>query len=109
MRSSLGMHSAWWDSHKEHRSAAKKGDDGEGEEGKKKRSGIQIPEEWPWEEAKKLFENPDVTPADQISVSTFVSFCQGGSNMLRSSSGKNQTWRGWSISLSERRGSCMSL
>lgn len=49
------------------RTAAKQGDDGE--EGKKKRGGIQIPEEWPWEEAKKLFESPDVTPADQIDVS----------------------------------------
>jgi len=38
------------------------------EEGKKKKGGIQIPEEWPWEEAKKLFEEPDVTPADQIEL-----------------------------------------
>ena len=43
--------------------------DGDAEEGKKKRGGMQIPEEWPWEEAKKLFENPDVTPAEQIDVS----------------------------------------
>ena len=49
------------------RTAAKQ-DDG-AEEGKKKKGGIQIPEDWPWEEAKKLFENPDVTPADQINVS----------------------------------------
>lgn len=38
------------------------------EEGKKKKGGIQIPEEWPWEEAKKLFETPDVTPADEIEL-----------------------------------------
>lgn len=54
-------------SHEGHRAIPKQ-DDG-AEEGKKKRGGIQIPEEWPWEEAKKLFENPDVTPADQIEVS----------------------------------------
>lgn len=38
------------------------------EDGKKKKGGIVIPEEWPWEEAKKVFETPDVTPADQIEV-----------------------------------------
>jgi len=48
------------------KAVAKQNDDAE--EGKKKRGGIQIPEEWPWEEAKKLFENPDVTPADQIDL-----------------------------------------
>jgi flap endonuclease-1 len=39
------------------------------EDGKKRKGGIQVPEEWPWEEAKKIFEQPDVTPADQIEVS----------------------------------------
>ncbi|KAI0356405.1 PIN domain-like protein [Trametes cingulata] len=38
------------------------------EEGKKKKGGIQIPEEWPWEEAKAIFEKPDVTPADQLDL-----------------------------------------
>ncbi|KAI0372263.1 PIN domain-like protein [Pilatotrama ljubarskyi] len=38
------------------------------EEGKKKKGGIQIPEEWPWEEAKAIFERPDVTPADQLDL-----------------------------------------
>ncbi|KAI9058471.1 PIN domain-like protein [Trametes sanguinea] len=38
------------------------------EEGKKKKGGIQIPEEWPWEEAKKVFEKPDVTPADELEL-----------------------------------------
>jgi flap endonuclease-1 len=35
---------------------------------KKKRGGVQIPEDWPWEKAKQLFEKPDVTPADQVEV-----------------------------------------
>ncbi|KAF8624400.1 hypothetical protein AX15_005883 [Amanita polypyramis BW_CC] len=34
----------------------------------KARGGIQIPEYWPWEESKKLFENPDVLPADQVEL-----------------------------------------
>ncbi|KAF9046168.1 PIN domain-like protein [Panaeolus papilionaceus] len=37
--------------------------------GKKKgKGGIQMPEEWPWEDAKKIFMNPDVTPADEIEL-----------------------------------------
>lgn len=32
-------------------------------------SGMQIPEHWPWEEAKKLFLNPDVVKADDMDVS----------------------------------------
>lgn len=38
------------------------------DEGKKKKGGIQIPENWPWEEAKKFFLKPDVTPADEVEV-----------------------------------------
>ncbi|KAI9465016.1 PIN domain-like protein [Lactarius psammicola] len=38
------------------------------EEGKKRKGGVHVPEEWPWEEAKKVFAEPDVTPADQIQV-----------------------------------------
>ncbi|KAI0826903.1 PIN domain-like protein [Trametes gibbosa] len=38
------------------------------EEGKKKKGGIQIPEEWPWEQAKAIFEKPDVTPADELDL-----------------------------------------
>ncbi|KXN83368.1 Flap endonuclease 1 [Leucoagaricus sp. SymC.cos] len=30
--------------------------------------GVRIPEDWPWEEAKKLFEQPDVVPADQVEL-----------------------------------------
>lgn len=52
--------------HLKAKAAAKQDDDAE--EGKKKRGGVQVPEEWPWEEAKTLFEKPDVTPADQIDL-----------------------------------------
>lgn len=38
------------------------------EDGKKKKGGIVIPDEWPWEEAKKIFEKPDVLPADQVEL-----------------------------------------
>lgn len=38
------------------------------EDGKKRKGGVQVPEEWPWEEAKKVFAEPDVTPADQIQL-----------------------------------------
>ncbi|KAI0301139.1 PIN domain-like protein [Multifurca ochricompacta] len=38
------------------------------EDGKKRKGGVQVPEEWPWEEAKKIFEEPDVTPADQVEL-----------------------------------------
>lgn len=31
--------------------------------------GVHVPENWLWEEAKKLFEKPDVTPANEIEVS----------------------------------------
>ena len=51
-----------------HRVSAKESKDDGAEDGKKKRGGIVIPEEWPWEEAKKIFEKPDVTPADQLEV-----------------------------------------
>ncbi|EDR02356.1 uncharacterized protein LACBIDRAFT_254074 [Laccaria bicolor S238N-H82] len=30
--------------------------------------GMQIPDEWPWEEAKKIFEKPDVLPADEVEL-----------------------------------------
>jgi hypothetical protein len=55
-----------WD---EHRAAEKAEAD---EDGKKKKGGISIPDEWPWEEAKKVFEKPDVTPADELEVSWIV-------------------------------------
>ncbi|KAF8272824.1 PIN domain-like protein [Lactarius quietus] len=38
------------------------------EDGKKRKGGVHVPDEWPWEEAKKIFAEPDVTPADQIQL-----------------------------------------
>lgn len=35
----------------------------------KGKGGIVIPEDWPWEEAKKVFMQPDVLPADEVEVS----------------------------------------
>ena len=40
----------------------------EKEETKKRKGGVHVPEEWPWVQAKKIFAEPDVTPADQIQV-----------------------------------------
>ncbi|KAF8652902.1 hypothetical protein AX16_004090 [Volvariella volvacea WC 439] len=34
----------------------------------KRKGGVSVPEEWPWEDAKNLFEHPDVTPADQVEL-----------------------------------------
>ncbi len=31
-----------------------------------------MPEDWPWEEAKKTFAERDVTPADQIQVGSLL-------------------------------------
>ncbi|EJF63321.1 PIN domain-like protein [Dichomitus squalens LYAD-421 SS1] len=47
--------------------AAEKEDAGE-DGGKKKKGGVQIPDEWPWEAAKALFSKPDVTPADELEL-----------------------------------------
>ncbi|KAG8798353.1 Elongation of fatty acids protein 2 [Serendipita sp. 398] len=38
------------------------------EEGKKKKGGVHVPEDWPWEKAKELFLKPDVTPADSFQL-----------------------------------------
>lgn len=38
------------------------------EEGKKKKGGVQVPEDWPWDKAKELFLKPEVIPADEIEV-----------------------------------------
>jgi flap endonuclease-1 len=35
---------------------------------KKRKGGVVVPEDWPWEEAKKVFEKPDVKPADEVEV-----------------------------------------
>jgi flap endonuclease-1 len=42
------------------------------EDGKKKKGGMQIPDDWKWEDAKKLFTHADVTPADQVEVSCWL-------------------------------------
>lgn len=34
-------------------------------------AGMQLPEHWPWEEAKKLFLKPDVQKGDDLDVSGF--------------------------------------
>ncbi|PPQ72254.1 hypothetical protein CVT26_006981 [Gymnopilus dilepis] len=34
----------------------------------KGKGGIQIPDEWDWESAKKIFEEPDVIPADDVEL-----------------------------------------
>ena len=44
------------------------------EEGKKKRGGVIVPEYWPWEEAKNVFQKPDVTPAEEVEVRHLLTF-----------------------------------
>ena len=34
----------------------------------KGKGGVMMPDEWPWEDAKKIFEIPDVLPADEVEV-----------------------------------------
>ncbi|THU81728.1 PIN domain-like protein [Dendrothele bispora CBS 962.96] len=34
----------------------------------KLKGGVQMPEDWPWEDAKRLFEHPDVVPADDLEL-----------------------------------------
>lgn len=56
----------------EEKSALKKGKkSSSAKKGKKRTGGVMIPDEWPWEEAKKIFVNPDVLPADEIEVKQF--------------------------------------
>jgi len=40
----------------------------EAEDGKKKKGGVQVPDFWPWEEAKKVFLKPDVLPSDEVEL-----------------------------------------
>jgi len=35
---------------------------------KKAKGGIHIPDYWPWEEAKKIFEKPDVVPSHEVEL-----------------------------------------
>lgn len=39
---------------------------------KKKVSGVHIPEDWPWEEARAMFAQPDVTPAAEVEVKLYL-------------------------------------
>lgn len=80
----------------------------DGEEGKKKKGGVQVPDEWPWEQAKKLFEKPDVTPADELEVR--LSFFVTGNlthRVVFSLNGKHLMWMGSCSSSSRRRASSM--
>ncbi|KAI9452435.1 PIN domain-like protein [Russula earlei] len=60
------------------------------EDGKKKKGGIHIPSEWPWEEAKKVFEEPDVTPSDQIELEWATPDVQGLVDFLVKEKGFNE-------------------
>jgi hypothetical protein len=42
---------------------------GKGKSKGKGKGGVMMPDEWPWEDAKKIFETPDVLPADEVEVS----------------------------------------
>jgi len=42
------------------------------------KGGMQLPEYWPWEEAKKVFMKPDVTPGDDLEVSEQTTLAQAG-------------------------------
>jgi hypothetical protein len=60
----------------------------------KGKGGIIVPEEWPWEDAKKVFEKPDVTPADDIEVWLNYSLIFNSQNTLQSWNGPTQMWMG---------------
>jgi len=60
------------------------------DDGKKKRGGIQVPSEWPWEEAKKVFEQPDVTPSDQIELEWTAPDVEGLVDFLVKEKGFNE-------------------
>ncbi|KAF4581578.1 Elongation of fatty acids protein 2 [Pleurotus pulmonarius] len=55
---------------KKSKPSGKKAEEAKGsKKGKGKgKAGITIPEEWPWEEAKKMFEKPDVIAADKVEL-----------------------------------------
>ncbi|KAI0286175.1 PIN domain-like protein [Russula brevipes] len=62
----------------------------EKEDGKKKKGGVQVPGEWPWEEAKKIFEQPDVTPSDQIELEWAAPDVEGLVDFLVKEKGFNE-------------------
>ncbi|KAF8582828.1 PIN domain-like protein [Ramaria rubella] len=60
------------------------------EEGKKKKGGVSVPEYWPWEEAKKVFQKPDVTPADEIELEWKIPDVDGLVDFLVKDKGFNE-------------------
>ena len=63
-------------------------------------AGMQIPEHWPWEEAKKLFITPDVVKGDELEVSLLVNIEQ---ELISRLNGKLLMWMVLSISSAETR------
>ncbi|KAF8799397.1 PIN domain-like protein [Phlegmacium glaucopus] len=41
---------------------------GKGKGKAKGKGGVMMPDEWPWEDAKKIFQKPDVLPADEVEL-----------------------------------------
>ncbi|KAH9969899.1 PIN domain-like protein [Russula dissimulans] len=60
------------------------------EDGKKRRGGVQVPDEWPWEEAKTIFEQPDVTPSDQVELEWATPDVEGLVDFLVKEKGFNE-------------------
>jgi flap endonuclease-1 len=56
----------------------------------KGKGGVMIPDEWPWEEAKQVFMEPDVLPADEVEVRSDISYlsCYPTCCVRSSSSGR---------------------
>ena len=52
------------------------------DDGKKKKVSVQGPDEWPWEAAKKLLAQPDVTPAKEVDVEWHAPDIDGLVNFL---------------------------
>jgi flap endonuclease-1 len=77
----------------------------EEESGKKKKGGIQIPEYWPWEEAKKIFVNPDVLPAHDVEVGQNFKPKHTTNSLVTSWSGTYLMLKDWWNSWSLKRGS----
>ena len=73
--------------------------------GKGKGGGTQIPDEWPWEEAKKIFEKPDVLPADEVEVGVSHFYREMCADELPSWNGTIPMSMAWSNSLLPKRGS----
>jgi hypothetical protein len=69
-------------------------------------SGMQIPEHWPWEEAKKLFIKPDVVKGEELEVGVCrvaSSLVPMNTPLIQRSSGKRQIQKVSSSSCAETR------